>query len=304
MSTAKMAKNTLLLLLSGLMPVSFASAATQKAEPEQARKITTLYQAFSLAKLRPVARQGEIDFNEAEKTLNTKTTNEKIFDHDFEKKMREEYSRKVTPYEGTATDPIWRPRHWEEKRYIDGKKDLAQWTAREVLDDQLHDFINGGDQASAPMKVLSTAHKLSGGEDKDSGTPKMTEKERIARAHRRDLPAIVQEEESVPTKLKTKINILKTTGSLVFSNPIATTSINGNKDDGVSLNMDKEFRKITLKSNLKYMAKEERLDFNLNKKITERVSLDLDHASYTGSKRGSGGEKTREQAKLNYSLSF
>ncbi len=313
MQKAKMAKLLTALILSAgillggqaLAQIEGKTAAAPTQSQKNSRKITAYYNSLRaevLAKLRPIERQEEIDFDAAEKALNTKTTNEKIFNRDFEKKMREEYSKKVSPFEETATDPVWRARYWEQQRYVDGRKNLASWTAREVLDDQLHDFINGGDQSSAPMKVLSTAHKLSGAEDREE--PKMTEKEKIARMHRKDLPPLSEEEESIPTKLKTKINLIKTTGSLVFQNPVATTSLNGNKDDGVSVNMDKEFRKLTLKSNLNYGMKESVLNFNLNKKITDRISLDLDHASYTGSKRGSVGEKTREQAKLNYSLSF
>ena len=152
------------------------------------------------------------------------------------------------------------------------------------------------------MKVLSTAHKLSGGGgDKDE--PSMTAKEKAARAHRRDLPPLAAEEERVPTRLKTKINVVKQQGALVFQNPIAIATVNGSKDD-VTANINREFRKLTLKSAVNYGMKDSVLNFNVSKKITEQVSLDLDHYSYTGGKKGTSGEKTKEQAKVNYNLSF
>ncbi len=283
------------------------------ARPLKTQRITRRISSYEsrirqevLAKLRPVEQHdGGIDFDSAQKTLtSTKTIQEKIFGSDFEKKMRTQYSAKVTPFEQTANDPVWRARSWEVARYEDGRKDLAKWTTREVIDDQLKEFFNGGDSSSAPMQVLAAARTLSGGDDSaPAAGPVLTPEQKIARAHRTDLPPVKQEEEQIPLKLRTKINVIKAQGSIVFSNPVATTSVNGDRDD-VSIGMNREFRKLALRSNLSYAVVQECLNLNVNKKITERVSLDLDHATYTGDKRGSTGEKNREQARVNYSLSF
>jgi hypothetical protein len=278
-----------------------AIAAGRKSE----RKISSLYARIKqeiLAKFRPVERKDSIDFEAAQAMLTTKTASEKLFDKDFEKKMRVEYANKVQPFEGKVNDPIWRARYWEQKRYEDGRNSLAKWTAREALDDQLNDFINGGDSDSAPMKVLSTAHKLSGGgEDKDE--PTLSPAERAARAHRRDLPPIAEEEEKVPTRLKTKINVVKQEGALVFQNPIAMASVNGSKD-AVTANINKEFHKLTLRSALNFKMKESELNLNLNKRISQQVSVDFDHYAYTGGKKGASGETSKEQARVNYNVSF
>lgn len=276
-------------------------AATNKSDRRLSSFYTRIKQEI-LAKFRPVERNEPIDFDEAQKMLSSKTMAEKLFDKDFEKKMRVEYANKVQPFEGKVSDPIWRARHWEQKKYEDGNNSLAKWTAREALDDQLNDFINGGDSDSAPMKVLSTAHKLSGGGE-DNDEPSMTAEQKAARAHRRDLAPLIAEEEKVPTRLKTKINVVKQQGALVFQNPIAIATVNGSKED-VTANINREFRKLALKSAVNYGMKESVLNFNVNKKLSERVTLDLDHYAYTGGKRGASGEKSKEQAKVNYSLSF
>lgn len=326
MLNATLAKLLILSIITGLVHVNFAMGSIERprnlatmgpkkdsespgkiaqakiAERKISRQPSSFYARIKqsiLAKFRPVERdEDHIDFNEAGKALKSTTTMEKIFDDDFEKKMRNEYASRVQPFEATATNPIWRARHWERQRYEQGRNKLAEWTAREVLDDQLTDFFNGGDKDSAPMKILSTARELSGGGD-DKEEPKLTKEEKAARAHRRDLP-VVAEDESIPTKLRTKINVLKQHGSVVFSNPIAVTSLNGSRDE-VSVNMNKEFRKLTLRSNLSFAMKREVLNLNVNKKITDEVSVDFDHFTYTGR---AVTDKTVEQARVNYSIAF
>lgn len=256
-----------------------------------------------LAKLRPVDKGHNIDFNAAASLLNSKTTIQKVFNENFEEKMRNQYAAQVLPFEATATNPIWRPRHWEMQRYEESRQGLAKWTAREVLDDQLHDFIKGGDSDSAPIKVLETAQELSGGGRDDNEPTKLTEEQKIARAHRRDLPPVAEEEQKIPTRLKTKINVIKQHGSIVFQNPVATTSVNGSSEE-INVNMNKEFPKITLGSQANYHVKGQVMSLSLNKKITDQVSLALDHYSWTGGKRGGSGEKSKEQARVNYSVSF
>lgn len=270
----------------------------------QRRKPSSFYariQSEILAKLRPVDKGHNINFSEAEALLHSKTTIEKVFNENFEEKMRNQYLGHVAPHEAIALNPIWRARHWEMQRYDASREAVAKWTAREVLDDQLHEFIKGSDRDSAPIKVLETAQELSGnGPDRDA-EPKLTEKEKLARAHRRDLPQ--QQEERTPTKLKAKINVIKQHGSLVLQNPVAETSVNGSADE-INVNMNKSFPKLTLTSAANYVVKGQMFNFNLTKKITDQVSLALDHYSWSGSKRGSAGEKSKEQARVNYSVSF
>jgi hypothetical protein len=290
-------------------PVDMHPAAVAAATPRKKanRRISSYFsdlQAAVFAKFRPVQHEQPIDFNEATALLNSKTINEQIFNKDFSGKMKGEYAGRVKPFEETANDPLWRPRYWETQRYEDSREGLARWTTREVMEDQLKDFFNHGDKDSGAMKALATARSLSGGEEEKPAEPVLTADQKIARAHRTDLPAATPEADEVtPTKLKTKLNVLRQNGSVVFTNPVATTELNGNRDD-ISMNMHRDFKKLSLHSNLAFGMKDECLNLNVNKKITDRVSLDLNHYNYTGSTRGSSGEKTREQAKVNYSLSF
>jgi len=328
MHRAIMASLTTLALLAGIFPVRQAvgsvkrpapfeqygpvnpqpglEATSQGQRPSQIRKISSYIMQMRqevLAKLRPVERKEPIDFDEAEKFLRSETTLDKIYDDDFQKKLRSEYDSRVAPHESVATNALWRPRSWEMSRYDDGRKDLAKWAAREVVDDQLKAFLTGGDQSSAPMKVLTTVRQVTGGAEEPE-EPKLSESEKAARAHRTDLPPVAEEEERIPTKLRTKVNVIKGHGALVFTNPVATTQVRGAAGEGMSVEMNRDFRKLTMRSNLRYELRDEYFNFNVNKKITDTISLDLDHYAYTGGKRGSHGEKAKEQARLNYSISF
>lgn len=258
-----------------------------------------------LASLRPVRRDDPVNFDEANAALlREKTLNEKIFNKDFTGKMQGEYAGRVKPFENSANDPLWHPHYWETQRYEDGREGLARWTAHEVMEDQLKNFFAGADKNSTAMKAISTARALSGGEEEKPKEKKETPQEAAARAARTDLPKVAsKEEESTPTKLKTKMNLLKQNGSVVFTNPVATTEMNANKDE-VSMNMHRDFRKIQVSSNLAYAIRQGMLNVNVNKKITERVSLDLDHYNYTGDHADGNGYRSREQARVNYSMSF
>lgn len=271
----------------------------------QRRKPSSFYarvQREILAKLRPVDKGHNINFSEAEALLHSKTTIEKVFNENFEQKLRNQYLGHVAPHEAIALNPIWRARHWEMQRYDASREAVAKWAAREVLDDQLHEFIKNSDRSSAPIQVLETAQELSGNGRDKGAEPKLTKEEKLARAHRRDLPQ-EQKEERVPTKLKAKINVIKQHGSLVLQNPVAETTVSGSSDE-INVNMNKQFPKITLSSAANYVVKGQMFNLNLTKKITDQVSLALDHYSWSGSKRGSSGEKSKEQARVNYSVSF
>jgi hypothetical protein len=256
-----------------------------------------------LASLKPVRHDQTINFDEATALLSGKTWNEKVFNKDFAGKMQGEYIGRVKPFEETANNPVWHPHYWETQRYEDGRQGLAKWTAHEVMEDQLKDFFAGADKNSSAMQAIATARALSGGEEEKPKEKKLTPEEKIARAARTDLPKEKQEEEVTPTRLKTKMNVLKQNGTVVFTNPVATTEMNANKDE-VSMNMHRDFRKIQVSSNLAYAIRQGILNLNVSKQLTERISLSLDHYNYTGDHADGNGYKSRESARMNYSTSF
>lgn len=259
-----------------------------------------------LAKFRPIERGDQnIDFDSAEHLLNSKTSIEKIYDKDFEARMRGEYAARVAPYEAKINDPLHRPRAQDRALYDEGRRAMADWTAREVLSERLKSLLRGGDKDSAPMQVISAVRQVTGGESEEKADRKLTPEEKAARAHRLDLPkeAKAEEEEQIPTKLKTRLNLVKGHGQLFFQNPIVNTTLNGDRND-ISLEMNRDFNKIGARSNLRYGVKQECLQVNVTKSITKQVSLDLDHQTFTGSKRGASGERSRETARINYSVSF
>lgn len=257
---------------------------------------------------RPVDRFESVDFDEAERMLSRKTFIEEVYDEDMQRNFINQYRSEVEPFEKTANNPLRRARSWEMKDYDNKRAEMAKWASREILNDQIKDFFRKGDKNSAPMQVMGTLKDLSNGGKEDPAEQKLTPEEKAARAHRHDLPQVTKaEEEKIPTKFKTKLNVLRRSGTLLFTNPIVTTAINlkaGNRDDNMVVEMNREFTKLTLNSRLKYEVDRSLMNFNLNKRITDRISLDMNHMQFTGSKRGDNGEKRSDTAKLLYSVGF
>ena len=75
-------------------------------------------------------------------------------------------------------------------------------------------------------------------------------------------------------------------------------------DDKVAAEMNKDFKSIEAKSKLSYGVDRKIVSVNLNKKITDQISFDMLSERFTGDSRGTTGEKSKDTAKLMYSISF
>lgn len=308
----------LLILLFGInsMPGGSARAAKVKPsafpEPTQTEKklpgakmrqpnnFLTGFKSRIFAKLRPVGRDEAINFSEAERILKSKTTTlDKIYGDGFEQRLQGEYASRVRPFEQKANDPLRRARPWEMEQFDSSRRDMADWTAKEALNKQWQDFFRGADKNSAPMQVMSIMRTPD--DDKPAAAP--DKKGAIAKGQGPTGPAAVAEEPKIPTRLKTNLNPIKTEGQVVLQNPVVTTGVKGSRNE-MAFELNREFKALGTHPNAKYGMKAECFQLNLNQKITDRISLNLDHAAYTGAKRGPTGEKTRETAKFTYSVSF
>lgn len=271
------------------------------------QKISKLSRTSSFQRFRPVEKNEPVNFDEAERFLNDKTALEKIYDKEMQQRFREEYSSRVAPSDKLVNNPYRRARSWEVEENEQKRNEMARWAAKEVVNDQIKDYFSHSDKNAAPMRIMHTMKELSG-ETENESEKKLTPEEKAARAHRRDLPVVTAaQEQETPTKFKTKMNVLNRRGQLLFTNPIATTSLNvkaGRGDDNFVLEMAREFRKLDLSSHLKYGIDEEKVTLNLSQRITKEVSLNVDHDTHTGSKRGDQGEKSRESARLMYNVNF
>lgn len=229
----------------------------------------------------------------------SKTTVEQIFNKDFTKRMSDEYSKIVRPHELKAENPYRRASNYEMQQYFDSRRDMAKWTTKEALNTQLKEFFRKGDKSAAHMQVLQAMKDVGQGTEQNE---KLTPEQKLARAHRRDLDLVQkaqeEEEEHIPTKLKAKLNLIYGRGQLNFMNPIVQTAVNvdGPKKE-VAIDMNKEFKKLTLKARASYVIQASRLTFNVNKKITDKISLDIDSERQAGM-------KAKDTAKVTYSLSF
>lgn len=260
------------------------------------------------SKLRPVAKTNNMEFSPV---YSSKSTIEELFDEEFTAKMKGAHAAMVVPVEKEALNPYRRSSHWEMQRYEDSRKALAEWTMKELGRDQLKEFIRMRKKDSAALGVVAATTgveevgQTQASNDIESLPAGLTEQERLARAHAYT-PASEREEEIIPTRLRARLNVLKTQGQVTFVNPVVTTSVEARAGAGenLSVEMKRNFKKLELNSHLRYAVDQSHLVLNVNKKITDEVSLDLNSERWTGSKRGDSGEKSKGTARVTYSISF
>lgn len=287
------------------MPTSLESP---QAAPRKDQKKPSLVSRIksSLARFRPVAQK---DAYLNQDSLADRRTIDEVFDDGMSERLEARYKEAVAPLERDAVNPYRRASFWEMERYEQSRKDLAQWTLKEVGKDQLKDFERRARRNSgafdAVASVTSTDLKADENKKQKSRSAGLTEEQRIARAHQMDAP-VKEEEPSTPTGLRAKLNVIKARGQLTFSNPVVTTMVEGGAGSGENLavEMNRDFHALEMNSKVRYGVDESVVNFVVNKKLTEEVSVDLNSQRWTGSKRGSAGEKKRDTAKVVYSISF
>lgn len=257
------------------------------------------------ARFRPVnkKRSEDREWAQADRILHSKTTIEEIFDKDMSRRLHERYEGSVRPFEQEALSPYHRASNWKMQRYEESRKALAEWTMKEVGRDQLKDFVRRRRDHSEVLSTVATG----AGNPAEEESRQITEEERIARAHRIDRPVLANEEEEViPTKLRARLNLLKAQGQFTFVNPVVTTSVEAKAGAGENLAvvLNRDFKELEMNSRLRYGVDQSLVVLNVNKRITNEVSVDLLSERWTGSQRGSVGEKSKDTAKVLYSVSF
>jgi hypothetical protein len=283
-------------------PQAAPAPATKEKKPSLVSRIKS-----SLARFRPVAKENAYLNQDS---LADRRTIDEVFDEDMSGRLEQRYRENVAPLERDALNPYRRASFWETERYEQSRKDLAQWTLKEVGKDQLKEFErrargNSGAFNAVASVASSTEIKMEAGNKQETNTAGLTEKERILRAHQMGAP-VEEEEPSIPTRLRAKLNVIKARGQLTFSNPVVTTMVEGGAGSGENLavEMNRDFHSLEMNSKVRYGVDESVVNFVVNKKITEEVSVDLNSQRWTGSKRGGAGEKKRDTAKVVYSISF
>lgn len=221
----------------------------------------------------------------------SQSTWEKIFNPKFVQEINSKYKAQVAVAEQTAHSPYRRATQFEQEQYESRRKDFSSWMAKEALNSQVKSMFAKADKTSGGMKVVNGLRAVTGGEDFGPAAPASA------------APAA----EKIPTRLRTRMNLLHATGSVVFQNPVVTTNVNvsAKGDDNVTVDMSKEIKEITLNSQAKYGVNSQKLSLNVNKKITDEINLGVSNESYTGSKKPDEAVARSEQkVMMNYTIGF
>jgi len=263
-------------------------------------------------RFRPVKKPIDKDWDQAEKMLAETTLIERVFDEEISQRMKAQYYGTVAPIERLVENPNrWATRR-EREIYDQSRKGLAEWTVKEVGKDQLKDLLRNHRNGNGALSVILATprvsetefhqKKFSEFEEEPEVAPKLSEKERLARAHAYQPPQPAE----IPTRLRAKLNVLKRQGAITFMNPVAVAMVEGRADstDSMAVELNRSFQDLAMSSKVRYGVGDEVLSMNLNKRITREVSLDLYSERWTGDKRGGLGEKSKDIAQMLYSLSF
>lgn len=282
-------------------PMDLAEA-NRDSEATAAARVRKLKNKF--AQLKPKWSSFTLPLTGNEQALQSKATIDDIFDRDMNARMQAEYDGRVAPYMRAVENPTRPPTQVEMMRYMEGQRGMVKWAMKEVGRDQLNDFMRRGDSSSGGMKFLNAAKSLSGSNE-DAATRNLTPREKAEREARMPI-AVAKEDAPIPTKLKTRLNLLKARGALTLQNPYVTAMVEGGAGSGENLAVEfnRDFRMLDMYSRVRYGVDESLLSMNLNKRITREISVDLSSEHWTGVKRSDQGEKSRESAKLIYSLGF
>ncbi len=242
-----------------------------------------------------------------EKALN-ETTLDDLYTKDVTNNLRSKYQAEVVPVEKSVESPYRRARTWEVDRYNQNREELAKYTAKEVLSQRLKTIFNGADKSSGAMKVAQSVKNVMAADmsakEEEPVRPKSVQSSSIAPA----ASAAPQEEPAIPTRVKTKFNLVHGRGQVRFTNPIVTTSVNldvsKKASNKVVVNLDKKIKPLDLESNVNYAAGQKVVAVNLKKAITSEISADVQSAHHTGDGQFVNGAKSQESVRMTYSVSF
>jgi hypothetical protein len=200
---------------------------------------------------------------------------------------------------------------WEAQQANDSREDLAKFTAKETLSERIKNLFRRADQSSGGMKAITAMQTLTGGEVEKE--PSKEEKPAVKKIGTRDkkeafaMP-VKKEEAPIPTKLKTRMNVVKGQGEVRFMNPVVTTSVNldanSKADNNVAVRMEKELSVLDLRSNVDYGLGKKVVSVNVSKKITDEISANLTSRHSTAGEEISGGKRSEEAVNMLYSISF
>jgi hypothetical protein len=273
---------------------------------------TQIKQRFS--RFRPAWDQDALPMTGNEEILQGKNFLDQVYDSEMSQRMSDKYRDTVSRWERVAEDPTWQATRTQRQRYMDSQRDMAKWAMKEIGKDQLRDYLEAR-RRSGGGGLFSVVKDMGGGNSslkrqeaeiarQKAEDKKLSEEERIARVHRRDAVS-EEDEEEIPTKLRTKLNFLKARGQLSLQNSIVNATVEGGgSGDKLSLELFREFRKLELQSKARYNVDKSYIAVNVSKRITKEVAVDVSSERWTGAKRGDSGEKAKDSAKVTYSLAF
>jgi hypothetical protein len=219
--------------------------------------------------------------------------------------MESQYKSMVGGAEKIAHSPFRRATPRDHEVYDEQRRAFTDWLAREIISDQVKQIFSNADRDSAGIKVVNGIRSVTGGEEVGKRT--VVSSNATTTAQSASTVGAPKEEAKIPTKLRTKLNLIRSAGSLQFSNPVVSTNLNVDlkkTEDRVEVDMNKDIKAITLNSQAKYAVDTQKISLQLNKKITDGLDCSVATERYTGNHSATNGDKSAQKLMMNYSIGF
>ncbi len=269
----------------------------------------------NFSKFRPVQSKDEFRYVQA---MPEKTMIEEIYSPAKTREMQAKYNASMGPLEQKMNNPYRMARQNEVEQFNTQNQELANWTAKEALNEKLRMLLSGADKDSAPIQVFQAVHSVSniGGDDKPASASNKTSAGTTPNANPVVLTEAAKKEESIPTRLKAKMNLIAGRAQLLFSNPVANTTFNVDarqrpaQDNELStadravVGVNKDIQILKMKSDIKYGLERKVLEFNVSQPITDTISCNLTSQKFTNDQRNAAGVKSQESVNMVYSIHF
>lgn len=272
-----------------------------------------------------------------------KTLVEKIYDGGLREQVIGHYHAMVTPAEEVFRENAFKTRK-QTSEYVNRKRSMAEWTRKQIVNERLpHMVLSNVDANSGLVKFLGMIRSVLGSsgyayvfeknrpehiykqkKHREKKLNEMTRMERYnhlqAKQHALASGIFGSLPGKVSTRFRAKWNLLKTTGNIRFQNPILTprfevnlrekdydlgTPLTLHRGDRYTLGAEQELHLLDMHSSVKYGLQTKKMELNVFKKITDRISAKFSTTRLTEDDMPlEYGKRYDERLSMQYTTSF
>lgn len=279
---------------------------------------------ISLAHLSPLKNQSSVMFKDWDGFSVGKSGIEKIYHPELTKELQARYDSSLARSKASIESPYRFASTSAQQKYDEQNREMAEWTAKEVLNDSVKNMFANADQSAAPVRVANKAKFLLGAESETGPSQTAVEENSRGKAlHEKskgstDANVTQVADAQERARLKYKMNVIHQKGEVKFTNPIVNTAVlvDGKKktsqsdlptldtSDRVSAQISKNIKPLKMNSAVIYGLNKKVVSVNLSKRLTDNIQCDVTSQRFTNGRTNSAGGRRADEVKMLYSITF